>query len=405
MYGYDPGIVFLSYLIAALAGYVTLEMAGRVRAHRRSQGWLSFGAVVMGTGIWSMHFIGMAAMQTPFALRYDLLMTAVSWLAACSAAALALWLVRRKVLSTPALAGGALAMGAAICVMHYLGMAALRMSVAIQYDVAIVLLSVVIAIGASAAALWIATRLKPAESWRDIGVRIAAAAVMGLAIAGMHYTGMWAANFAPDAVPAADNLLGGQGMVRLTAIGAFLMLGLALWSSIQNARQIMAARREAAAAAARVRDLAFYDQQTRLPNRANFTQTLIRQMHRKNDARFSVATLRLVNAATGQDAANVDSDTARRLAALLTRSFPKQTVGRPADNLFALLLTERDAANAARIHGPALAVIQKDFGEGYPFQLQVGFAAYPDDGDTGQMLLFKANGRAVTSPQPAQRIA
>lgn len=395
MYGYDPGIVLLSYLIAALAGYVTLEMAGRVRANRQSHGWLAFGALVMGTGIWSMHFVGMAAMRTPFALRYDLALTSISWLAACSAAALALWLVRRPSLSAPALGSGAIAMGAAICVMHYLGMAALEMTVPISYDIAIVTLSAGVAVGASAAALWIASRLQPAESWRDVLVRVAAAAVMGLAIAGMHYTGMWAATFSPGAVPAADNLLGGQGMVRLTAVGAFLLLGMALWSSIQNARQLVAARREAAAAAARVRDLAFYDQQTGLPNRASFTQALIRQMHRERNRPFAVATLRLVSPATGADALSVGAAVARRLADALGRALPDAEIGRPSESLFAVLLPGTTSATALRDHGESLAAIQEQIAGSHGLRIQIGFAGYPEDGDTGQMLLFKANGRAV----------
>ena len=151
---YDPILVALSILIAALAGYVAIEFAGRLFSRRDQwMKWLAGGSLAMGSGIWAMHFVGMSAFSLPIAVSYDLGITVLSWLAAVAVSALALAIVSRGTLTAAKVVVGALAMGAGICVMHYSGMGAMRMDPGIGYDPLWFAVSVLIAVGASAAAL------------------------------------------------------------------------------------------------------------------------------------------------------------------------------------------------------------------------------------------------------------
>ena len=131
---HDFGLVVLSYVIASLAGFVAIEFASRMRVHGANRvPWLIGGALAMGTGIWSMHFVGMTAFSLPVPISYDTGITLLSWVAAVAVSALALYLVGYGQLKHWTLVVGALVMGAGICVMHYSGMWAMRMDPGIVY--------------------------------------------------------------------------------------------------------------------------------------------------------------------------------------------------------------------------------------------------------------------------------
>ncbi len=156
---YSQELVFFSILVAVLASYTALNMTSRVS---QSQGraaalWLAGGAFAMGLGIWSMHFIGMLAFNLPIALGYDLTLTGLSLVAAIGSSAFALWLVSRPELPWRQVAGGALLMGAGIATMHYIGMAAMKIAPGIHYQAGLFVLSILIAVLASGAALWLAS--------------------------------------------------------------------------------------------------------------------------------------------------------------------------------------------------------------------------------------------------------
>ncbi|NKF22965.1 MHYT domain-containing protein [Solimonas marina] len=198
---YQPALVLLSYLVAVLASFAALEMAGRVSSttDRRTMNlWLTGGAFAMGIGIWSMHFLGMLAFHLPIAVAYDPLRTAISALFAIAASAIALSVLRLGHLPSRSLLGAGTAMGLGIAGMHYTGMSAMEVTPGPRYDPLIVAISIVIAIGASIAALWLASKLRRETLVTAFGRKAGSALVMALAIAGMHYTGMAAARFAPD---------------------------------------------------------------------------------------------------------------------------------------------------------------------------------------------------------------
>src|ERR1700680_4134177 len=127
---YDLSLVVASVLIASFASYVALDLAKRVRdANRRvAATWWVGGSIAMGTGIWSMHFVGMLAFSLPIALGYTKLLTFVSWLAGVAVSGVALSVASRGSLTVGRLGGGSLLMGAGICAMHYTGMAAMDIS-------------------------------------------------------------------------------------------------------------------------------------------------------------------------------------------------------------------------------------------------------------------------------------
>jgi NO-binding membrane sensor protein with MHYT domain len=159
--GWDYRLVVLSYVIAAFASYTALDLAGRVAASggRSRLAWLAGGAFAMGVGIWSMHFTGMLALKVDMPVTYDYLGTLLSMAVAIAAAILAFFVVSRGVVGVRELALAGPVMGVGIASMHYIGMAAMRMQAAISYDPLLVAVSVVIAIGASVAALWLFLRL------------------------------------------------------------------------------------------------------------------------------------------------------------------------------------------------------------------------------------------------------
>ncbi|MGL5133195.1 MAG: MHYT domain-containing protein [Planktothrix sp.] len=192
---YQPFLVAFSFLIAVIASYTALDLATRVTPESPPQSrllWTLGGAVAMGTGIWSMHFIGMLAIRLPLPVAYNLVITLLSWGVAIIASGLALLLFSRPKLSLGVFSGGVV-MGLAIASMHYLGMAGMTVDGAMmQYNLGRVLLSVAIAIIASMVALGLAFYLRNAPSSAFNPWKVCSAGVMGIGISGMHYTGMWA---------------------------------------------------------------------------------------------------------------------------------------------------------------------------------------------------------------------
>ena len=235
---YDPLLVVASVLIASFASYVALDLAKRVRAadRRVALTWWLGGSVAMGTGIWSMHFVGMLAFSLPIALGYTRLLTFISWAAAVAVSVVALGLATRGSLTLVRLAGGSITMGAGICAMHYLGMAALDMAPPIAWNAELVAASAAVAVFASAAALMIFFGLRRVSRQHELASQVAAAAVMGLAISGMHYTGMAAAGFPEDSVCLSATVLSSGGLSLLVGAAAVTVLGLTLFASIINGR-------------------------------------------------------------------------------------------------------------------------------------------------------------------------
>ncbi len=220
---YDPLLVALSIAIAVVGAYAGLRLARRVASKSGSlrKALLSGAAVAIGSGIWSMHFIGMLAVSLPVTINYDILLTLVSALVAILVTGLGLFTASYGALTMRKLAFAGVLMGLGISTMHYVGMAAVRANCIIAYDFELVGGSVLVGILASTLALWLA--FNPRGTW----LTLPAATVMGLAISGMHYTAMAAATFLPaEAIiaftaPALDPHL----LAIIVAVAAFLIIG------------------------------------------------------------------------------------------------------------------------------------------------------------------------------------
>ena len=198
----DYWMVALSVLIAIAASYAALDIAGRATAAlgRMRTIWLVGGAASMGLGIWSMHYIGILAFGLPVAVFHHLPTVFLSLLAAILASGVALVVASRAQWSWPRSIFASVVMGGGIASMHYIGMAAMRLPATILWNNTIVALSVLIAVIVSLAAMWLAFRFR-GETREIAPLKMASAGVMGLAVVAMHYTGMAAATFIPSSLP------------------------------------------------------------------------------------------------------------------------------------------------------------------------------------------------------------
>jgi PAS domain S-box-containing protein len=234
---YNVWLATLSICVAVLVSYTALSLVARVSAARAElrRIWLIGGALAMGIGIWSMHFIGMMALSLPIALRYDIATTAGSLLIAVLTSGCALSIAASQRLGWRRLAAGSAAMGAGICAMHYTGMSAIRIRPAIHYDFLLVAASILIAVIASFAALWLAFRLKSGRSWQLTAGRLAGALIMGLAISAMHYTGMAASRFAAGAYCVGGSPINNQILGLVIGIITVSLLAIALITAVFDA--------------------------------------------------------------------------------------------------------------------------------------------------------------------------
>jgi NO-binding membrane sensor protein with MHYT domain/nitrogen-specific signal transduction histidine kinase len=235
---YNSWLVALSIVVAMLVAYTALKLAARVAEAGREGGglpWLLGGAVSMGIGIWSMHFIGMLAFSVSTLLRYSIGKTLASLVIAIITSGLALAIASRSQLSLRRLTLGAIAMGAGISAMHYSGMAAITIVPMIRYEPWLVAASIGIAVAASFAALWLAFHLRRDDSKYISLARAAAAVVMGLAISGMHYTAMAASKFAPGSYCLGGAAIENDWLAVTIGLVALGMLGLTLVTTIYDA--------------------------------------------------------------------------------------------------------------------------------------------------------------------------
>jgi two-component system sensor histidine kinase/response regulator len=224
--------IVASYAALDLAARVTLARGG-VRYL-----WLSGGATAMGIGIWSMHYIGMLAFRLPVPVQYDWPTVLVSLLAAIFASLVALFVVSRQKMGPLQALVGCVIMGGGIASMHYIGMAAMRLPAMCHYSPAIVALSVVLAFVISLVALCLTFHFREETTswgWR----KIISVLVMGAAIPVMHYTGMAAASFAPSTLVHGDLShalsISSLGIASVIAV-TFTVLGLSLLTSLVDRR-------------------------------------------------------------------------------------------------------------------------------------------------------------------------
>ena len=405
---FSLGLVGLSLIVAVAASYVAFALAAHISASKGWAGayWLAGSAIAMGTGIWSMHFVGMLAFDLGGPVAYDGRINAASWLVAVLASGMALLVARRPALTRSRLAGGGLVMGLGIAAMHYLGMAAMRVSPPVEYDIPLVAASIGIAFLSSLAALTLAFRLRRRYSRGAVFAKLGSAVVLGLGIAAMHYTGMAAARFAPGTVslvPPSLTRFDDAFLAELIGVAALGLLGVTVVLSAFDAAR--AARTEALALALQARNeqlraAALYDALTGLPNRVLLDERLIQAVRRseRSGKPFAVMFVDLdrfksVNDAYGHDVGD------RLLKAVSERMQScvrgEDTVARAGGDEFIVVLAELGRGPDAGVVGEKmLKELARPFQVG-PRQLDIGasigISIYPGDARDVKTLLLHAD--------------
>jgi diguanylate cyclase (GGDEF)-like protein len=386
----------------------------------------------MGTGIWSMHFIGMLAFLLPIQIAYDIPITLGSLLIAAIVSGFALYTISHGRLSMRRLLGAGVLMGIGIAGMHYTGMAAIQVTPAIRYDPPLFATSVLIAIAASMAALWIAFQLRTETILSAFWKKAGSAVVMGIAITGMHYTGMASAVFAPNTVSS----VGAQDIDNVwlaSAIGVFTFMFLAttLLVSVFDAHlanrtakhaehlRLLNADLEKQAAELsqtnlrlqeevkeRVRSeeqiqyLAYHDGLTSLPNRSLFSKLLnhgISQAHRRKKELavlfIDLDRFKNINDTLGHDAGDtLLKEIGQRLKQCLRDS---DTVARLGGDEFVVLLEELDDQKHVSVVAhkiqTSLVMPFATLGQEFHVTASIGISTYPTDGEDEQTLMKNAD--------------
>lgn len=397
---YAPGLVGMSILVAIVAAYTAIDMARRIAStgDRASRWWLIGGACAMGTGIWSMHFVGMLAYRLPIPMGFDSGITLLSWLIAIAASAFALWLTSRPRLSLHRWVVGSLIMGGGIAGMHYTGMEAMQMQPAIDYARGLFALSIVVAVVVSGTGLRIMHVLRTAQRhvhW----LRLAAALLIGLSIVGMHYLAMAAARFPVGSIcGAAQNGLHTGWLASLIIVGSLGILTMALVISLldqmlQSRTAVLA--KSLAHANQKLTQLALHDPLTRLPNRALLEERLAQSIALRK--RFAVIYMDLdgfkaVNDALGHHIGDrLLIEVANRLETLRR---PTDMISRQGGDEFVLLVhvDDRDGGETAACDlidmiGQTLIVDDQPL----HVSASIGIALYPEDGADPATLLSNAD--------------
>ena len=229
---YDPFLVAVSASIALWGAYYALRLGGRaaVADSRARPVWVITGALALGIGIWSMHFIAMLALRVPVAVTYRAAHVMVSMLIAIGASAAAFAIVGRESLPGRSLLA-AVSMGVAISGMHYSAMAGMRLPAHMQYDAARVALSIGISFAGPLVALHLLPRAGDARPRRHSWSQRSPALLTGLGIVGMHYTAMAALRFTPVSTmtgwSSGGGVLASPELALVVALGTAAMLAMA----------------------------------------------------------------------------------------------------------------------------------------------------------------------------------
>jgi diguanylate cyclase len=346
-----------------------------------------------------MHFVGMLAFSLPIKLGYDLMTTIFSWFVAVLVSLLALFLATWQSANLVLVLGGSVAMGLGVSAMHYSGMAAMRITPAIQYDPLLFGVSILVAILASATALLIIFHLRGLRGASLLWRKGVSALVMGLAITGMHYTGMAAARFDGASICLAANDLDPDWLaitVAVLAIG-FMMVGIV--AAIFDHRMEQRTNKLSSqlhAANGELMHAALHDALTDLPNRASFETRLdeATRQARAHDGKVAVLYVDLdgfkpVNDVLGH---HVGDEVLRQVAQRLRTGLREDDfVARIGGDEFVLVsqgpMDRVAAGRLAQRIVDAVALPISVAGQDIHVSASVGVALFPDDGDERRVLV------------------
>lgn len=240
---YNLPLILTSYALAALGGYLGLTVSRQIpfsRSRIERSAWLACGALAMGIGVWTMHFIGMAAYTLPLEVTYDRNVTAISAVPSIVASAVTLHILARPVHRLHHIAIGGLSLGAGIGLMHFTGMEAMRGQMSMGYAPVSFAVSIAVAVVLACAAFAIKTRIEKLNITSNLNRSdMIGGLVIGTAVTGMHYTAMSAVTFYEGSLCAQitgpvirhDFLLHDMRMEALILVAAFIPMAVYAYRS------------------------------------------------------------------------------------------------------------------------------------------------------------------------------
>jgi diguanylate cyclase (GGDEF)-like protein len=395
-------------VVAFLASYTAVELSGglsALAAAKQRPFWLGGGAVSMGVGIRSMHFIGMLAFTLPIAVGYDFAITAASLFLAIGASLIALVTASRGALSRKRLVVAGTIMGAGVAAMHYTGMQAMQMSPEIEYSIWKVAVSVGVAIIASIAALWLAFTLRAPRVEHLVVKRLGAAFVMAIAITGMHYFGMSAANFAAGSFCHSGTTLDASWLALIVTVTSFTVLvgTLALLGFHTSSLSISLKR-----ANRQLRYLGTHDALTKLPNRQQLSLRIAQAVVEATRGKPAFAVIfidldgfKAINDSLGH---SIGDELLRACAERLRQELDHaDMVARLGGDEFVIVVQNADDASSAVAvaNGVLRRLSHEIVVSGLPLRVSasIGIALYPRDGRNVDELLHSADAAMYAAKQ------
>ncbi len=411
---HNPLLVLAAYLVACAASFATLDMAERVvhaedLPSRRLWRWI--GATCLAGGIWAMHFISMLAFQTPIDIEYDLGITLFSLLIALLASWLAMQTLSEVQPSALRCLKTACVIGLGIAGMHYVGMAAMKSSATTYYHPGLFALSVLIAIGASFAALWVARYLSEGSGVAHQLLKYSAALILGAGIISMHFTGMAALNLViPEGGMAASGGATGHLQLGLTvALIILLILGSAISAALadkklqnkeQDLRRVNALLSQLDQARMSLQQAANYDALTNLINRRGFNQIFAEKLNQKTSEGGMLAVMFLdidhfkrINDSLGHDAGDALLKVIASHIKGSVRSH-EDVVARFGGDEFCLLINLHEREEARHMAQRIMLKMKEPIelaGRRMVMTTSIGISLFPDDGSTCEELLKHAD--------------
>ncbi|WP_285411891.1 bifunctional diguanylate cyclase/phosphodiesterase [Pseudomonas sp. lyk4-40-TSB-59a] len=411
---HNPLLVLVAYLVACAASFATLDMAERV-AHAEEPGsqrlWRWIGATCLAGGIWAMHFISMLAFQAPIDIQYDLPVTLFSLVIALLASWLAMHTLSHPQPSLLQYLKTAIVIGLGIAGMHYVGMAAIESAATAYYEPTLFLSSIVIAIGASFAALWVAGNLREGSGLHIQMLKYLAALILGAGILSMHFTGMAALQLVlpegqlPTLASQSSHLQLGLtvALITLLILGSAISAALAdkkLQNKEHDLRRVNALLSQLDQARMSLQHVANYDALTNLINRRGFNQIFAEKLSQKTSEGGMLAVMFLdidhfkrINDSLGHDAGDELLKVIAQHIKGSVRSH-EDVVARFGGDEFCILIGLRDREEARNLAQRIMLKMKEPIelaGRRMVMTTSIGISLFPEDGSTCDELLKHAD--------------
>ncbi|QXH42080.1 putative bifunctional diguanylate cyclase/phosphodiesterase [Pseudomonas sessilinigenes] len=411
---HNPVLVLLAYLVACAASFATLDMAERVShvEHATSQRlWRWVGACCLAGGIWAMHFIAMLAFEAPFEISYDLPLTLLSLFIALVAAWMAMDTLSHAQLPLWRYALASLWIGLGISAMHYVGMAAIRSVASQYYEPSLMVLSLLVAIACSLAALLLSRYLRDGSGMFHQLLKYASSLVLGGAIVLMHFTGMWSMTLVlPAGNPPGPIVPNGHLQLGLTLcviilliIGSGISAALAdkkLQHKERDLRRVNTLLSQLDQARVSLQHVAHYDALTNLINRRGFNQLFAEKLMEKSTFGGMLAVMFLdidhfkrINDSLGHDAGD---ELLKVIAGHIKNSTRnhEDVVARLGGDEFCILINLYDREEARNMAHRIMQKMKEPIelgGRRMVMTTSIGISIFPDDGKTCEELLKNAD--------------